>query len=101
MSKRTSYDKIYHLDVRGRPPDICARPRLSRAQVFIVCADGKKMRLRGQATASAQTQERPRGHRGVRFTSLPLTLPLTPSLALCGRLKKKKKKFFFFLVVAC
>jgi hypothetical protein len=84
MSKQTTYGKIYRSDIRARPR--LPRGRIfTRGRVLTVRADGKKKCPRGRAYASARTQARPRGHRRVRFTSLPLTLPPTPSLALHGR----------------
>jgi hypothetical protein len=73
MSKQTSYSKIYRPDVRARPRLPCGRI-FTRERVFILRADGKKMRPHGCTNASVRMRQcvrpdapmPPRGHKCVR-----------------------------------
>jgi hypothetical protein len=116
MSKRTSYSKIYRSDdcTHQRSTLSCV---LTRGRNFTVRADNKKnlstrtrLCIRADTSASGRRADvtmRSRRHRRVCFTSLPLALPPTPSLALrgradasariqCGRSKKINYLFIYF-----
>jgi hypothetical protein len=80
MSKRTSYGKIYCLNVLARPY-LPRRGVFTHGWVFTVHADGKQ-RVRADAALHPRGQWRGRAD---HLTSLPLALPRTPSLALRRR----------------
>jgi hypothetical protein len=103
MSKRTSYGKIYHLNVRfvRTSADVRARPRLPYGRIFtrrrvlsfpptVKNASARTrpyVRVDGQSVR-VDAPMRPRRHRRVRaneLTSLPSPSLCTPSLALCGQ----------------
>jgi hypothetical protein len=60
MSKRTILEENYRPDVRGRRPDVRARPRLPRGRGF---TRGRvfTVRRRGKNRVCADAAQRPRG----------------------------------------
>jgi hypothetical protein len=97
MSKRTSYDKIYRPDVRGRRPDVHARPRSSHGCDF----------TRGQILLSALVKNRPRGcnpassrtwcvRADAFIPSPPFLPPLQTHMRTLQKINKINKNNLFF-----
>jgi hypothetical protein len=105
MSKRTSYSKIYRPDVRfvrvyptdaflpadGFLPSAPTVKKCIRADGLLLPGGHKRVRADVPMRPRRHKDVRPNatmrlcGHRRIRFTSLALALPPTPSLALHGQ----------------
>jgi hypothetical protein len=91
MSKRTSYDKIYHPDIRGRHLDVCTHPRLPRGRVYpadaFLSTNGFLPSVRTVKNVSVRTRLCVRADIGtsVRTSSSPCPrLPSVPPRSPCA-----------------